>query len=435
MHSKEKNTPHIGIIIFAVVAAVLLLACAVVGVTLANCTFRAEAAPAQTTPSFVSIVDSTSEKNKTYLSELREMTDLSDILSSWAGNNNNSLMFSNEATNYLLVCSDGGSEQTNFGNADVVCLVNVNDANDTVSVVNIDRDMLIYIESLAGATYAKLNATYANGGIELLKKTIEINFKIRIDHYMTFNMDTLAATVDGIGGVNYSVTQELADMINKDFNVAVPTMGSSKLSGLHVTSLLREKRDGSIVRSKRQADLLASVINEVKSYSFKEGLDLVKLLAENCRTDLAGAELLKALKQTVFGGWSGYTVVSFTIPTAENAQNYKDSDWVLIVDIPVEAQTLHKRLYTTSNISLNTNRLSSLDVIGAVNKLYNDEVQQNQPAEEPTTDDTQEPAEEPTVNLDDMVDDDDPDYGYDYDYDYDYGYDYGYEDDDTGAVG
>ncbi len=450
---KVKNAPNKGLIIFAVVAAVLLLACAVVGVTIANCTFTAEEKPAQTTPSFVSVVDSNNEKNKNYLSELREMADLSDILSTWAGNNNDSLMFASNATNYLLVCADGGSEQTNFGNADIVTLVSVNEGSDTVNVVNFDRDMLVYIESLAGATYAKLNATYANGGIDMLKRTIEINFKIRIDHYMTFNMDTLAKAVDGVGGVTYSVSQELADMVNKDFNVAVPTMGSAKLTGQHVVSLLREKRDGTAVRSKRQADLLASVINEIKGYSIMDGIDIVKVLAETCRTDLRGADLIAALKQTVFGGWSGYTVVAFTIPGEANAQQYKDSDWILIVDIPVEAQTLHKRLYTTSNISLNTNRLSSLDVISAVNKLFNDEAAKNEPVTTPDApaDDNDEPAaddepvvdEEEVTNLDDLVgadDEDDYDYGYDYGYDYDYDYDYGYEEDsdageDTGAVG
>ena len=60
----------------------------------------------------------------------------------------------------------------------------------------------------------KLNAAYSYGGPELLMDTIEDNFYIEIDDYVTVNFISFANIVDAVGGVEIEVNDSEADAIN-----------------------------------------------------------------------------------------------------------------------------------------------------------------------------------------------------------------------------
>ncbi len=362
-------------IIFGIVAVLLITACGALGVGLANRTFVAEAVPENAGTQFVGVVDSMDEKNQEYFNEIHAMKDLHDLVSSWATTNNEARMHLNTVTTYLLVVKEPGTVTTNYGNADIIALVSVNTDAKKVSVIALDNDCLVYVDlsnttlTADGPIYAKLNTAYANGGITLLEKTIEQNFKIEIDHYLVTDMEGLEDVANALDGVSVMLDEKLKDMITDDFNVIMPA-DNTPLNGQQTVAYLREKRDGARSRATRHADALAAAIKSAQAMSITEALDLVKILASVTVTDLAGTDLVGALRATVLGNWNDYNVVSYTSPKEENAVNYKDSDWIRVIDIPVEAQSIQDKLFNKTNITLNDSRLSAVELINAVNKLY-----------------------------------------------------------------
>ncbi len=381
-------------IIFGIIAAILIAGCGAFGVGLANRTFVPETAPEKAGTEFVGVVDSVAELNTSYYDEINKMKDLQELVSAWCTANNDAKMLLNTVTTFLVVVKEAGTVTTNYGNAGVISLVSVNTDAKKVAVLALDPDSLVYID-LAGTNmtspspvYAKLNTAYANGGINLLEKTVENNFKIEIDHYLVSDMNGVAAIADAVGGVSVMLDKELKDMITEDFNVIMPA-DNTPLKGEQIVSYLREKRDGADSHLGRQADSLVSLIKSIQQLKFSQALDLVKDLAAVVMTDLEGGELVSVLRKTVLGVWNDYNVVSYTAPDKDNAVQYKDSAWMRIIDIPVVAQSIQNKLFNKSNITLNDSRLSAVDLIKAVNKLYFDELEkQNAPADETNPEDT-----------------------------------------------
>lgn len=385
----KKIASPLSVVIFVVIAALLISAAAVAGVGLAERTFVPESVPEPFAADFFGIVDSLDEKNMEYYSEIHAMKDLHDLVSSWAINNNEAKMHLSNVTTYLLVVKEAGAITTNYGNADIISLVSVNTETKEVNIVAIDNDCLVYVDlrdtslQADGAVYAKLNTAYANGGIGLLINTIEQNFKIKIDHYLVTDMQGVEKTVKALGGISVMLDQQLKDMITDDFNVIMPG-NNTPLNGQQMVGYLREKRDGAQNRMERLAEALTAAIKTAQRLNLKKSLDLVKILAEVANTDLAGLDLFNAVRSTLLGGWDDYEVVGVVSPDEENAVNYKDSSWIRIIDIPVEAQAIQEKLFNKTNITLNTSRLSAVDLLDAVNKVYQDELDKaTQPDELP----------------------------------------------------
>ena len=376
--AKNKTAPSIGLIIFAVVAAVLVVVCAVLGMSLANRTFVPETAPADPITEYINVVDSTDETTDEYYTELRKMTDLQDLVTSWSANNNDAKFRSSAVTTFLLTVKEAAPMDTNYGNADLAALISVNTEAGTVSSVSIDTDMFVYIDlkdaGLQNKTpvYTKLKVAYANGGIKLLEQTIENNFKIEIDHYLVTDMTGVKTIVEALGGIKLNADEELAKFLSEDFQTEIPAE-NAKSNADQVVSFLRETRDGTVNRNVRHNEALHEIINETKNLGFTDAFSFIKTLSDVCKTDLVGNELLTALRATLLGGWKNYTVASHVLPEEDSAVSYKDAEDLLIVDIPMQAQSLQKMLFNNSNITLNENRLSTVKLVDAVNSIFAEE--------------------------------------------------------------
>ena len=385
--SKSKNGPSIGLIVFAVVAAVLIVVCAAVGVVFANRTFSPEAAPENPLTDFVNVVDSAVEENIVYYDELSDMTDLQELVATWASSNNNAKMYATDVTTYMLVIKEAAAVTTNYGSADAIALISVNSAAETINVVAIDNNILTYVDmagtglKVDGPVYAKLTTAYAGGGAALLQKTLENNFKIEIDHYLVTDMDGVKTIVDALNGLKITTDPEMADMVQADFGVSLPLDGNA-WNGEQTVAYLREKKDGPDSRVFRQSIALETLLKTVREMGISDVFGFVKTLSDIVKTDLSGPALIDSLLSTLMGGWKDYNVIVHVLPDVENAVQYKDSAWVRVIDIPTEAQHLQGKLFEKTNITLNESRLSATMLIAAVNKLFAEEQAK---AEEPTT--------------------------------------------------
>ncbi len=110
----------------------------------------------------------------------------------------------------LIIGTDGRSDDEQ-GRSDSMILLSINSRKNEIILTSFMRDCYVNIQ---GYGMDKLNASYSYGGAELLMDTIESNFMIEIDDYITVNFISFAGIIDAVGGIDVDVSDEEAQEIN-----------------------------------------------------------------------------------------------------------------------------------------------------------------------------------------------------------------------------
>ncbi len=111
-------------------------------------------------------------------------------------------------TNYLIF---GIEEIGGARNTDSMMIATINTKADTLKLTSLLRDS--YVE-IPGYKANKLNSAYAKGGARLLVDTIELNYKIQIDGYVSVDFKSFEKIVDLVGGVDIELGKEEAKYLN-----------------------------------------------------------------------------------------------------------------------------------------------------------------------------------------------------------------------------
>jgi LCP family protein required for cell wall assembly len=115
----------------------------------------------------------------------------------------------------LAVGTDSRSRSYLYGLGDVIRIVRADFVNEKVTALAFPRDMWVEVPGIEqhGITHGKLNQAYLWGtegmgfyenpaqGAGLLALTLEHNFGLRVDNYVTVNMRTFSRLVDAVGGI------------------------------------------------------------------------------------------------------------------------------------------------------------------------------------------------------------------------------------------
>lgn len=112
--------------------------------------------------------------------------------------------------NVLIIGTDGRSPDEQ-GRSDSMILLSLNSRSNEIILTSFMRDCYVNINNYG---MDKLNASYSYGGAELLMDTIESNFMIKIDDYITVNFISFAGIIDAVGGIDIDVSDDEAQEIN-----------------------------------------------------------------------------------------------------------------------------------------------------------------------------------------------------------------------------
>lgn len=85
-------------------------------------------------------------------------------------------------------------------------------ANLPSNVVNILRDLYVTIPGYKNKN--RINTAYSRGGGQLAMRTINKNFELNIENYITINFYGLASIIDSLGGIDIEMTAKEAKAIN-----------------------------------------------------------------------------------------------------------------------------------------------------------------------------------------------------------------------------
>lgn len=296
------------------------------------------------------------------LQELRGQSDLSSVLKSWAENTTeNSLMRDKDVINFLLIGLDASNR-----NSDAIILVSLNKKTEKIYLTSVFRDCYTYISTSSGGKYAKINACYANGGAKKLIETLQNNFKIKIDYYVSVNFDSFSAIVDALGGITLDVKEYEAAAVRAEINDDCPSGENVLLNGKQALGFCRIRYcdpDADVSRTRRQRQFINALIDEAKGITISQISPLLNSVIKYVKTDCSVAKIISLGTQALSDKWYNYEIISEATPSEENRLDYQGYSWVWIVDYPAAAKALHETIYGTSNIELKEDRVSAIDIM------------------------------------------------------------------------
>lgn len=208
----------------------------------------------------------------------------------------------------LLVGSDARSDSYKVGLADSIRVVRLDFIEPRIQLLSFPRDLYVEIPGIEdnhGITHGKLNQAYLYGnpgynyydgpgqGPDLLAKTLEHNFSIRVDHYMAVNLQTFVRIVDDLGGIDIEVPDVIDGRVkgSKDPNRYFAA-GKQHLNGYRTMLLARVRPGGDFKRIELQNLILQAFAEKLLSPSAILKLpELIESFHDSVQTDIGPVEI------------------------------------------------------------------------------------------------------------------------------------------------
>lgn len=165
----------------------------------------------------------------------------------------------------VYTCLLAGTDDGN-GCADTLMLGVFDTVNKTASLISIPRDTLV---SVSGKDY-KINAVYAYHGIDGVCNAVSSMLAVPVDFYVAVKLEAFSAIVDEIGGVWYTVPQDM-DYDDPTQNLHIHLKkGYQLLDGKNALDLMRFRKGYSnqdLGRVETQRSFLVAMVKQTISLS------------------------------------------------------------------------------------------------------------------------------------------------------------------------
>ncbi|YCI75018.1 LCP family protein [Bacillus sp. R1-10] len=244
---------------------------------------------------------------------------------------------------FLLIGVDTRGEQKS--RSDAIILAKYFPEQEKLKLASIMRDSFVKIPGYKSG-YNKINAAYYYGGSELLKKTIQENFDVKVDHVAVIDFQGFVKMVDLLApeGVAVNVDQEIID----DMSIQA-SVGKNVLHGEEILKYVRFRHDdeSDFGRVERQQEVMVQLktafINQISSF---EGMAALPGIIEQglsyLDTDIGLKTLMEMGPKAVFH--TPDTVETLRVPVEGSFKDeiYPQSGAVLEMDCTENKKALQE---------------------------------------------------------------------------------------------
>lgn len=253
------------------------------------------------------------------------------------------LSSSRQVTNILFLGVD--DEAGGVSRSDSMILVSVDYKHGKIKLTSFLRDSWVEIPSKGKK--AKLNASYAYGGPQLVVDTIEYNFHVDIDHYVMVDFEMFTQIIDELGGIEVDVTEKEAKFIRNTTRHKDMESGEVTLDGAQALVYCRiRKLDSDYMRTARQRKVISALIKKVTKTDIGTLVETVQTVFPLIQTDMNEAEL------TGLAFKAGIGVLAFDIqqtraPIDEHMKaSTVNGQWVEILELENVREYIYDFIYT-----------------------------------------------------------------------------------------
>ncbi len=209
----------------------------------------------------------------------------------------------------LAIGSDERSPGYQYGLADSIHVIRIDFSKPNIMMIDFPRDLWVEIPGIADhykITHGKLNQAYFFGnpgmgyydgpgeGPGLLARTLDLNFGLRVDHYLAIDSQTFINIVDAVGGIDV----QLDEPLDISYGVYDPGpeyylyAGTNHLSGIVAYTLATNRIPTTFQRMQYQVIVLSALRDKLLSPQYLPKLPkLVTQFISSVQTDFTPSQI------------------------------------------------------------------------------------------------------------------------------------------------
>lgn len=189
--------------------------------------------------------------------------------------------------NYLLI----GADLAGIG--DSTMIVSLNQSTGKIHLTSLMRAMYV---NIPGRGWFLFNHAMAWGGPKLVIRTIEDNFRVKIDDYIVVNFNSFPRVIDAVGGVDLTLSKKEAAYMTE---YGYPCQAGSVHMGGEMALIFARCRytDSDFHRTNRQRNIIQSVMRKAMAMNPAELYTLAGELAGMVNTSMSNADILAMAAQ------------------------------------------------------------------------------------------------------------------------------------------
>lgn len=238
-----------------------------------------------------------------YLGKINKVDiDKSDLnFNSDLSKNENNNLDNDEIKNIALF----GIDETDgiLGRSDCIMIFTIDNKHKNMKLISFVRDSYVTIPTKANKD--KINHAYAFGGPQLALKTLNENFELNLDKFITVNFSSLPKLIDNIGKIEINITNDELNFINdyiKNLNKLngttspnIMTPGLQEIDGTQALAYcrIRYTSGGDFERTNRHRIILNELIKKFKAIQITEYPNLLNEFLPLIQTNLSISDLLR----------------------------------------------------------------------------------------------------------------------------------------------
>lgn len=262
---------------------------------------------------------------------------------------------SNEPVNILLMGMDIGDpnqpDNQSIKRTDTIMVLNYNPKDKKMKVIAIPRDTLITVNG----TSSKINAAYAIGGYQRLRKEVESMLNININYMVKIDYEAFRAIIDAIGGVKMEIERDMIyDDEGQNLHINFKAGETVKLDGKKAEEFFRWRKNndgsgfanGDLDRIQNQQKFISKVVKKCTSPMILfRAPKIIMALGNNVETNMPASKILSyGLKFMRLSSGDLTMTTAAGTPKTINGQSYlvfdKNSNKDFISSIGSSGETL-----------------------------------------------------------------------------------------------
>ena len=200
----------------------------------------------------------------------------------------------------LFGVDNDGNDTTSLDEArsDAIKIISLDYDERKIKITSIERDLVVYIPG-EHQDYGHLNWAYAFGGAKLALQTLNYNFDLDLENYVTISFGSLEYLVDRIGGVDIYLTNAEINQTSAPLNINGPE-GVYTLNGAQALSYSRiRKIDSDFARMDRQNAVITTAIAKMKTMNPADIINVISDMMPYINTNLSNNQIKTLLAEMI----------------------------------------------------------------------------------------------------------------------------------------
>lgn len=257
------------------------------------------------------------------------------------------------------------------GRSDCIIILSVDNKHGKIKMASVLRDSNVSMRMTDDYgdyyyTDDKITHAYFYGGPELAVNTLNRNFSLDIEDYVTVNFIRLAEIIDACGGVRINITydemleinanldlqyNESSDAIISDSDYLYED-GDVLLNGNQAVAYARIRHlDSDDMRASRQQNVLKALLEQARGKSKLEYPEMIRKLMPMCKTSLDFTDIVSLVPIML----TDFQVETISVPGEEESPGggmNSRGGWVYLYDLEVAARHINRFIYEQNEPSI-----------------------------------------------------------------------------------